>query len=172
MFGLPSSVQLSSNPVVTAVLPGSNVTVNKSIGDVTVSSGGGGGGGTQTVVSYVQNDPDLLLTADTWETGYTTTITTTAASSRIVVFCVCNLLTANAGVNRGRIVINGVVSSPIFEWPVIASPFTDNNVRSLQGSYVAPTAATYTVNIQFFDVGGTNTYVRGGAVTAMTNMSG
>lgn len=171
MLGLPSSVQLSSNPVVSGVFAGSGITVNKNIGDVTVA-GGGGGGGTQTVVSYVQNDPDLLLTVDTWETGYTTTITTTAASSRIVVFCVCNLLTANAGVNRGRIVINGVVSSPIFEWPVILSAFTDNNVRSLQGSYVAPTAATYTINVQFYDEGGTNLYVRGGAVTVMTNMSG
>lgn len=171
MLGLPPSVQLSSNPVVSGVFAGSGITVNKNIGDITVA-GGGGGGGAQTIVSYVQNDPDTLLTADTWETGYTTTITTTAASSRIVVFCVCNLLTANAGVNRGRIVINGVVSSPIFEWPVILSAFTDNNVRSLQGSYVAPTAATYTINVQFYDEGGTNLYVRGGAVTVMTNMSG
>ena len=170
MQNQPVSVQLSSFPIVTGVFAGSGITVNKNIGDVTIAGGGGGGG--TTIVSYVQNDPDILLTADTWETGYTTTITTTAASSRIVVSCVCNLLSANAGVNRGRIVINGVVSSPVFEWPIILSAFTDNNVRSLQGSYVAPTATTYTINVQFYDEGGTNTYVRGGAVTVMTNMSG
>jgi len=171
MEGLPISNQLSSNPVVSGVFAGSGITVNRNIGDVTIA-GGGGGGGTQTIVSYVQNDPDLLLTPNIWETGYTTTITTTAASSRIVVSCVCNLLTANAGSNLGRIVINGVVSSPVFEWPVIASAFTDNNVRSLQGSYVAPTAGTYTINVQFQDVGSSNTYVKNGAVTVMTNMSG
>lgn len=172
MFGLPASVQLSSNPVVSGVFAGSNITVDKNIGDVTVS-GGGGGGSTQTIVKYVESDPALFLTA-TYQTAYTGTITTTAASSLITATCMGISVSANPGYFIGRIVINGVAASPIYYFPVSLTVATDDYFSfALQGAYRAPTPGTYTVNVQFINpVGASNTTLREGTLTIMTNMSG
>lgn len=173
MFSLPPSVQLSSNPVVTAVLPGTNVTVNKNIGDVTVSSGGGGGGSTQTVVRYVASDGGSLFLQADFATAYTGTITTTAASSLITATCMNIATSANPGYVQARIVINGVVSSPVYEYPIISSAATDVRSYALQGAYRAPTPGTYTVNVQFSDPGVTTATTMGdGTLILMTNMSG
>jgi len=172
MFGLPNSVQLSSNPVVSGVFAGSNITVNKNIGDVTVSSGGGGGG-TQTIVSYVESDPALFMTA-TYQTAYTGTITTTAASSLITATCMGIAVSANPGYFVARIVINGVASSPVYYFPVNPSFASDDYASfALQGAYRAPTPGTYTVNVQFSTPTlASATTIREGTLTLMTNMSG
>ena len=172
MEGLPISNQLSSNPVVSGVFAGSGITVNRNIGDVTIA-GGGGGGGTQTIVKYVESDPALFLTA-TYQTAYTGTITTTAASSLITATCMGISVSANPGYFIGRIVINGVAASPVYYFPINLTVVTDDYFSfALQGAYRAPTPGTYTVNVQFINpVGASNTTLREGTLTLMTNMSG
>jgi hypothetical protein len=171
MEGLPPSVQLSSTPVVSGVFAGSNVTVNNNIGDVTVSAGGGGS--TQTIVKYVESDPALFLTA-AYQTAYTGTITTTAASSLITATCMFLSVSANPGSFNGRIVINGVQAGPVYYFPISLTYLTgDFFPFALQGAYRAPTPGTYTVNVQFINpVNTSNTTLREGTLILMTNMSG
>ena len=58
MLGLPTAVQLSSNPLVTTIVPGTNVTVNPRIGDVTISAGGMG---EQAQVAFSLSDPIVAI---------------------------------------------------------------------------------------------------------------
>jgi hypothetical protein len=171
MEGLPISNQLNSNPVVSGVFAGSGITVNKNIGDVTVTAGGGGG--TQTIVKYLESDAALFMTA-TYQTAYTNTITTTAASSLITVTCMGIAVSANPGYFVGRIIINGVASSPVYFFPVNPSVASDDYASfALQGAYRAPTPGTYTVNVQFSTPTlASATTIREGTLTLMTNMSG
>jgi hypothetical protein len=52
--------QLSNLPLVNSVVPGTNITVNKSIGDVTISAGGLG---EQAQVAFSRSDPIVAIGA-------------------------------------------------------------------------------------------------------------
>lgn len=169
MLGLPTSVQLSSNPVVTAVLPGSNVTVNKNIGDVTVSSGGGGGG-TQTKVSavFAAGNSDLS-TGGTFDTLNTLTVVTTAPNSLITISH--GFLTNSDGSTYIilRTLVNGAAISAS---PLQLQMSDDVSSGTLSLFYRAAAAGTYTIVLQ-----GTRTgAVRGGATDifsyALSNLNG
>jgi hypothetical protein len=170
MFGLPTSVQLSSNPVVTAVLPGSNITVNKNIGDVTVSSGGGGGGGTQTNVSAVfeagNND---LSTAPTFDTLTTLTVITTAPNSLITI--THGFLTNSDGSTYVilRTLVNGAVISAS---PLQLQMSDDVSSGTLSLFYRAAAAGTYAIVLEGTRTGG----FRGGVTdifsSALSNLNG
>lgn len=175
MENLPPTTTLLSNPsIVTSIVPGTNITVNKQIGDVTVNSSGGGGGGTQTIVKYVQsNSGGTILLDATFQTVYTGTITTTAASSLITATCVCNANSANPGYIVSRVTIAGVLASPLYETVILQSLVSDQRTYSLQGAYRVSAPGTYTVNIQFTDPDvATNTTMYGGNIIIMTNMIG
>jgi hypothetical protein len=170
MLGLPSSVQLSSNPVVTAVLPGTNVTVNKNIGDVTVSSGGGGGGGTQTNVSAVfEVGNSDLPTGGTFDTLTTMTVVTTAPNSLITISH--GFLTISDGSTYIilRTLVNGAAISAS---PLQLQMSDDQSSGTLSLFYRAAAAGTYNIVLQ-----GTRTgAVRGGATDifscALSNLNG
>jgi hypothetical protein len=169
----PTTTLLSNPPVVTSIVPGTNITVNKQIGDVTINSSGGGGA-TQTIVKYVEsNSGGTLLLDATFQTVYTGTITTTAPNSLITATCVCNANSANPGNLQSRVTIAGVVASPTYETVILQSLISDQRTYSLQGAYRVSAPGTYTVNIQFTDPNVlTNTTMYGGSLIIMTNMIG
>lgn len=169
MFSLPPSVQLSSNPIVTAVLPGTNITVNKNIGDVTVSSGGGGGG-TQTNVSSVfeAGNNDLSI-APTFDTLTTLTVITTAPNSLITISHGFNTNSDGSTYIVLRTVVNGAV---IAASPLQLQMSDDVSSGTLSLFYRAASAGTYTIVLEGTRTGG----FRGGATDifsyALSNLNG
>jgi hypothetical protein len=168
MEGLPVSTQLSSNPVVTAVLPGSNITVNKTIGDVTVSSGGGGGG-TQTKVSSVFENGTTGLPTGTYATLTTLTVVTTTANSLITISHGFNTNSDGATFIVLRTVVNGAV---IAQNPFQLQMVDDISSGTLSLFYRAGAAGTYTIVLE-----GTRTGAfQGGATNifsyALSNLNG
>ena len=148
MEGQSTAPQLSSNPVVNQIIPGSNISVNNKIGDVTINSSGGGGGGTQTIVKYAAFDIPTTLSGAS-QTIYSTTITTTAPS-RIVatfVFNVANLGSADQSFTA-VVVIGGVVCSPEFTYNCAV---TDSiTTFTIQGSGIAGTIGTFAIEVQAY----------------------
>jgi len=167
MFGLPNSVQLSSNPVVSAVFAGSGITVDRNIGDVTVA--GGGGGGTQTNVSSVFESGNNNLPTGTYDTLTTLTVVTTAPSSLITI---THGFITNSDSDTFivlRTVVNGTV---IGQSPIQLQMVDDFSSGTLSLFYRAAAAGTYTIVLQ-----GTRTGASIGGVTdifsyALSNLNG
>jgi len=167
MFGLPNSVQLSSNPVVSAVFAGSGITVDRNIGDVTVA--GGGGGGTQTNVSSVFESGNNNLPTGTYDTLTTLTVVTTAPSSLITI---SHGFITNSDSDTFivlRTVVNGTV---IGQSPIQLQMVDDFSSGTLSLFYRAAAAGTYTIVLQ-----GTRTGASIGGVTdifsyALSNLNG
>lgn len=149
MEGQSTTPQLSSNPVVNQIIPGTNISVNRKIGDVTInSSGGGGGGGTQTIVKYATFVGGTALSIASQDI-YSTTITTTAPS-RIVATCTFTINNQGAAgqLMTAAVVIGGVVCSPEFTY----AHSTDDSPTTftIQGSGIAGTIGTFNVIIQAY----------------------
>jgi len=167
MFGLPNSVQLSSNPIVSGVFAGSGITVDRNIGDVTVA--GGGGGGTQTNVSSVFESGNNNLPTGTYDTLTTLTVITTAASSLITI---THGFITNSDSDTYivlRTVVNGTV---IGQSPIQLQMVDDFSSGTLSLFYRAAAAGTYTIVLQ-----GTRTGASIGGVTdifsyALSNLNG
>jgi hypothetical protein len=169
MFGLPASVQLSSNPVVSAVFAGSGITVNRNIGDVTVA-GGGGGGGTQTNVSSVfENGNNDLSIAPTFDTLTTLTVVTTTASSLITITHSFNTNSDGSTYIVLRTLVNGAV---IAQSPLQLQMSDDVSSGTLSLFFRAGAAGTYTIVLEGTRTGG----FRGGATDifsyALSNLNG
>jgi len=168
MFGLPNSVQLSSNPIVSGVFAGSGITVDRNIGDVTVASGGGGGG-TQTNVSSVFESGNNNLSTGTYDTLTTLTVVTTAPSSLITI---THSFITNSDSDTYivlRTVVNGTV---IGQSPIQLQMVDDFSSGTLSLFYRAAAAGTYTIVLQ-----GTRTGASIGGVTdifsyALSNLNG
>jgi hypothetical protein len=168
MLGLPPSVQLSSNPVVSGVFAGSGITVDRNIGDVTVA-GGGGGGGTQTNVSSVFESGNNNLPTGTYDTLTTLTVVTTAASSLITITHGFNTNSDGSTFIVLRTVVNGTV---IGQSPIQLQMVDDFSSGTLSLFYRAAAAGTYTIVLQ-----GTRTGASIGGVTdifscALSNLNG
>lgn len=167
MFGLPNSVQLSSNPIVSGVFAGSGITVDRNIGDVTVA--GGGGGGTQTNVSSVFESGNNDLPTGTYDTLTTLTVVTTAPSSLITI---THGFITNSDSDTFivlRTVVNGTV---IGQSPIQLQMVDDFSSGTLSLFYRAAAAGTYTIVLQ-----GTRTGASIGGVTdifsyALSNLNG
>jgi len=172
MEGFATTPQLSSNPVVSQIIPGSNISVNKNIGDVTISSGGGGGG-TQTIVKYANvNIGGIIGLTGTSQVIYSTTITTTTASARIVASCMFtarnNASPATTGVLQ--MVIANTTASPEFYLLIPGlNVIADGQVTNMiQGSALAGVAGTYNVEVHAY--GDVATLMLDANIIAYTNV--
>jgi hypothetical protein len=172
MEGFATRPQLSSSPVVNQIIPGSNISVNKNIGDVTISSGGGGGG-TQTIVKYANvNVGGQTALSGTSQIIYSTTITTTTAGARIVGTCMFtarnNVSSATTGVLQ--MVIANTTASPEFYLLIPGlNVIADGQVTNMiQGSALAGVAGTYNVEVHAF--GDTSTIMLDANIIAYTNV--
>jgi hypothetical protein len=168
MLSLPPSVQLSSNPVVTAVLPGSNITVNKTIGDVTVSSGGGGGG-TQTQVVTNYNGNVIAPGGSGVYTTISTLVVTLTAPSIIALTYGFAIHSDALSFLNFQVVVNGAV-------------YASNDVKldlndelssaTLSYWYRATAAGTYTIVFRATNAGPNNPDVSKIYSTALSNLNG
>ena len=166
MEGQSTTPQLSSNPVVNQIIPGTNISVNKKIGDVTINSSGGGGGGTQTIVKYATFVGGTALSIAS-QNIYSTTITTTAPS-RIVATCtfMINNQGAAGQLMYAAVVIGGVVCSPEFTY---VHPKDDSGTTfTIQGSGIAGTTGTFNVIIQAY--GSTSLFTADANMVVYTNV--
>lgn len=165
MFGLPTSVQLSSNPVVSSVLPGSNITVDKSIGDVTVSSGGGGGTQTQVVTQYTASTP--FTTA-----SYTTISTLTINVSTPTVITLNYGFGTNSDTATNvttRLLVNNVV----FLTTNYKLDLTDEDSTAALSAYIgAASAGVYTITFEGITIGAGNPSFNKVFSYALFNLSG
>lgn len=162
---LPSAFQLSSNPVVSAIIPGTNITVDKSIGDVTVSSGGGGGSQTQVVTQYTANAP--------FTTGSYTTISTLAVNVSSP-----TVITLNYGFNTNsdtpttvstRILVNNVVSITNY----YRLELMDADSTAAFSAYIfAPSAGLYTITFEGINIKWGNPSFNNIFSYALFNLSG
>lgn len=173
MEGQSTAPQLSSNPIVNQIFPGANISVNKNIGDVTIS-GGGGGGGSQTIVKYANvNVGGQTGLSGTSQIIYSTTITTTTASARIVGTCMFtarnNVSAAQTGVLQ--MVIANATASPEFSLLIPGlNVIPDGQVTNMiQGSAIAGVAGTYNVEVHGF--GDTGVFMLDGNIIAYTNVT-
>jgi hypothetical protein len=173
MEGLSTTPLLSSYPVVNQIIPGSNISVNKNIGDVTISSGGGGGGGTQTIVKYANvNVGGQIALSGTSQIIYSTTITTTTAGARIVGTCMFTASNNSSSATTGilQMVIANTTASPEFHLLVPGlNVYPDAIVTNvIQGSALAGVAGTYNVEVHGF--GDVSTIMFDGNIIAYTNV--
>ena len=172
MEGFATRPQLSSNPVVSQIIPGSNISVNKNIGDVTISSGGGGGG-TQTIVKYANvNIGGTIALSGTSQIIYSTTITTTTASARIVASCMFTARNNASPPSTGvlQMVIANATASPEFYLLVPGlNVIADGQVTNMiQGSALAGVAGTYNVEVHAY--GDVATLMLDANIIAYTNV--
>ena len=160
---------LSNSPIVTAIFPGTNVSVNKNIGDVTISASGGGGGGTQTKVVTNYNSNVITPGGSGVYTTISTLVVTLTAPSIITLTYGFALHSDALGFLNFQVVVNGVV-------------YASNDVKldlndelssaTLSYWYRATAVGTYTIVFRVTNAGANNPDVSKIYSTALSNLNG
>ena len=168
MLSLPPSVQLSSNPVVTAVLPGANITVNKTIGDVTVSSGGGGGS-TQTLVAtnYYGSTVTPSLAPD-YLTVSTLVVTLTAPSIITITYGFGTQSEVPTGLNFAVVVNGATLATNDLKLNLNDEPSS----ASLSYWYRATSAGVFNIEFRVTKFASVNVSINNIYSCALSNLNG
>jgi hypothetical protein len=154
---------------VTAVLPGTNVTVNKNIGDVTVSAGGGGGGGTQTQVVTNYNSNIIAPGGSGVYTTVSTLVVTLTAPSIITLTYGFAIHSDALGFLNFQVVVNGAVHAS----NDLKLDLNDElSSATLSYWYRATAVGTYTIVFRVTNAGPNNPEVSNIYSTALSNLSG
>jgi hypothetical protein len=169
MENLPPDNLLSNSPIVTAIFPGTNVSVNKNIGDVTVTASGGGGGGTQTkVVTNYNGNVIAPVGGGIYTTISTLVVTLTAPSIITLTYGFAIHSDALAFLNF-QVVVNGVV----YASNDLKLDLNDElSSATLSYWYRATAVGTYTIVFRVTNAGPNNPDVSNIYSTALSNLNG
>ena len=168
MENLPPNYLLSNMPVVTAIFPGTNVTVNKNIGDVTVTASGGGGGTQTKVVTNYNSNVITPGGSGVYTTISTLVVTLTAPSIITLTYGFAIHSDALAFLNF-QVVVNGVV----YASNDLKLDLNDElSSATLSYWYRATAVGTYTIVFRVTNAGANNPDVSNIYSTALSNLNG
>jgi hypothetical protein len=168
MENLPPNYLLSNMPVVTAIFPGTNVTVNKNIGDVTVTASGGGGGTQTKVVTNYNSNVITPGGSGVYTTISTLVVTLTAPSIITLTYGIAIHSDALAFLNF-QVVVNGVV----YASNDLKLDLNDElSSATLSYWYRATAVGTYTIVFRVTNAGANNPDVSNIYSTALSNLNG
>jgi hypothetical protein len=169
MLNRPPNYLLSNMPVVTAVFPGTNVSVNKNIGDVTISASAGGGGGTQTLVDvdYYGSSVSPSLAPD-YVTVSTLVLTLTAPS--VITLSYGFATQSEVPTTLGfAVVVNGVtLASNVLKVILNDEPSSG----SLSYWYRATASGVFTIQFRVTKLSADNVTISDIYSTALANLNG